>query len=1077
MAEHKCIELNEKLTEDGLFNFYTLYDIDDEEFGYLKKDKFYLDAAKKTFDIANYAEREDPADEVALLKTARWKPEKEDDGHAISELFDAESILRESVKRDGGKNFTKLLKEEMEHDNYLPVEYLEYLAQHEFAAEILAANPDIVAAAKESFNVYNCGFRANYAVFETSMKNYAEKLEKIADSEVFKPYFDARRQIEESQKLDRNDAWAKGLAASEKRLSFIQLEIYFNEIVKALPTHPELIPLVANSLNVKRSDYPSDWHYDSDFESAKEEAKKLRESGKLTYECYVAAMKADKLEYAEFKDREEIIKTYLQQKDLNIFELKNCLEINSQITEEFIRSVPEIRERVEKLFENPRNYKVQEQFNDSPTLNKFFNVSEKLAVAEKNLRKMSGGEVFDILTQSVNDIPEAREAKRQMLMLQKYFNQTKGLSEYSPGADLYNSYYNDGKRWGSLNPLLNDVGTYKCSPEMAAVLEERIARIFAHHNYHDIPRHVARYSFISGAGMEHFAKEMTKALIKNPDSYQSKFYLKYSQYVLNQWQQFKSSYGDMATKVVPEMIKRGRLDISEKILYDMNTARGRIKEWTSENMRKELKKDVNSPVSKYYLERIESYFPSTETLAEVVADFVAADKGKHLPETERLCKALLKLYNHKGIMKENALEFENSLLDIYQHHKDADIADMLEKNSKDIEIKEDKSKQLFEYYEKWQHIGLKGFENVVDKILAETKELHLSDAAKHGKNIDFTALHEKFKTAGIEEIECDCKVSELKQLMQGHPHLRKITISSKAGLDDIPEIIAGCPNLEEIRHYTDGKHSKQDTQKLYEYLMTSRPERLFDVDYTFTYEQARNLMEKYLTLTVEVKYGESKEYEALMELRKRNEHIREIFRGYNMDGDEAKITDDKTLKKVIQSKGLAECLEIIPEERRPSFEKLCSSMDGFHDAVKKSYGNAYSKVIAKVAGLTGAVDFKNEIELRQAIAKDKVMEFLNGFADDKRPNVKLLNGHQVDDATPFENLAKKKKNRVELAAVIEAFRPSDNDLDALAAGSTAKSTLRGVVEYVKSERQEKVRKEKEKARFAQWKAKNIRDDK
>jgi hypothetical protein len=396
---------------------------------------------------------------------------------------------------------------------------------------------------------------------------------------------------------------------------------------------------------------------------------------------------------------------------------------------------------------------------------------------------------------------------------------------------------------------------------------------------------------------------------------------------------------------------------------------------------------------------------------------------------------------------------------------------------------------------------------VVDKILAKTKELSLNGVDELDKNIDLTALHEKFKTAGIERINYEYHKIELpvlKQLMSGHPHLKKIYMdvrdeaelpleafapapkleeifidsSSRAGLGNIPEIIAGCPNLEQIDDNRTRRLSEKETQELYEYLMASKPGRFFDISYEFTNEQARNLMEKYPTLTVGIRYfGGDKEYEKLAELCGRNRHIQEIVRGKDAYDDKVRITDAKTLQGLIEKKVLAECLELMEPKRRPSFEKLCGSMDGFHDAVKKSYGNEYSKVIAKVADLTGAVDFKNEIDLRQAIAKDKVMEFLNGFADDKRPNVRLLNGHQVDDVTPFENLAKKKKNRMELAAVIEAFKPSDKDLDALAAASNAKSALHGVVEYVKSERQEKARKEKERARFAQWKAKNIRDDK
>ena len=380
------IEFNEVLNNnDGLFFGYILENLTTEELKIIAKDADYLEAAKKTFDVTNYADREDAADEVRLLALATKKPAEY--RRQISELFDAESILRESIKRDEGKNLTRYLQQCLQLQDYFDPSDVEYLAQHEFAAKILAENPDIAEGAKKSFNVCNYDMsgtdnRLNISVSGERENKYTERLLKVLDrignDNVFKSYFDPYEVMKESQNMSDDDKWARAWAAKGHRMSLEEIEKNLEQISKVLPNHPELLPLVAKSLDIKRSDYNRNWHYDKDFEEGKARARKLLESGKLPYECYVESKKNDKYEYAEFKDKEEIIEAYLKQKDLNIFQLENCLNINSYVTENLIRQNQEIRERVEKLFENPKNYVVQKRFQDSETLNKFFDVEKKI---------------------------------------------------------------------------------------------------------------------------------------------------------------------------------------------------------------------------------------------------------------------------------------------------------------------------------------------------------------------------------------------------------------------------------------------------------------------------------------------------------------------------------------------------------------------------------------------------------------------------------------------------------------------------------------------------------------------------
>ena len=1095
MAEAN-IELNRDIHEnDGHFSVYQIMFLKDDEFNDIKNSKIYMNAAKMTFDIASW---KDIAPENRLMRIAtRKKKEKDDKNHSISELFDAEKILRESITRDGGKNLTKSLKEDLKTGEHFPPSTLEYLAQHEFAAQILAANPDIVEAVKKSFNVCHVGFASEYdhnksksfTIYEVSeerLQKRAEELSKIADSEVFKPYFDAHKLIEESKNMSEDDKWAQMLLASGSRMSLDEFEEVFDKLAKVLPTHPELYPLVASSLDIKRSDYNPDWHWDDDFERGKSRAQEFIESGKLPYDCYFAIKKKDKIAYAEFKDREEIIKTYLKQENLNIFQLDNCLKLNPTITAEIIRKDEKVRARVEKLFENPRNYRVQTRFADSPVLNQFFNVSSKLDIAEKNLRQMSGNEVFDILTQKESDIPEAREAAMQMDALLRYFRQTKGLSEYGPDADLCYSGYNKDGRWKELNPLLEQVGTYKCAPAVTEVIEERIARIFAHHNYHGKPRSEASYSYMSDAGIAHFADKMVEVVGKNPDSPAAKFYVKHAQYVLDQWDRGNYSYSRMAKSLLPQLAKQGKMDIYDKILTDMVTAPSKYSHtsgFARENFLAALEEDTKSPAVKYYLDNAYKIYDKADDYAEVIGNFITKDKGAHAEIYEKLCEPLFVLAAKRV---ENGYAFAGDLAKIYQYHKDPRLVDIISKESANIKPEE---KHLWDSYARWQRTGLKVFEDHVDKILASVKEVVFKKAI----DIDYGPMHEKLKKSHVKRIEfyadnADEKV--VKTLLSDLPRLESIKFGGTCSLT--PETLAPNPSLKSIEFekgvtikdlvgivsklpalQTLGVGDRRpeisvaEIKKFEQYLLASKPEKLEVIEFDLSEKTAAALMEKYPTMSVSSEGYSGK----LQDMRYRGKKLREI-----RDGKD-KLTSASTLNDVISDKLLAECLQVLPEKKRPSLSALEAANEKLYDNIKKAYGaDKYSEVIVQIADVLGEKELKQQAKLREAAKDGKVLEYIKSLPPEERPNVNVF--------TAKPNAFAKEKDLDEaircgvdrdganlaVIKVIKAMEPTRGDLVEVATDRHCSAELKKAIDTVMEGMQNNARTADMKAVFAKWQA-------
>lgn len=324
---------------------------------------------------------------------------------------------------------------------------------------------------------------------------------------------------------------------------------------------------------------------------------------KLIYEVLNKTATQNKLA----EDKKKDIQTLLNLKDLNIYQLEVCLDISPELTGEILRQNKELSDKVYKLFVNPQTYNIQKDIRR--TLQAGFDVDEAFKECERNLRALSGDEVFTILT---TPIPEADKEKRQdakqiKKVLDDYYAQTRLLSKRAPDAQLNYDGFADDKRWTEdKNALLEIIGKYADKPSLEKMMEERIGKIFSLYSYHE---EKTEFQCLSSAGAEAFQKNMVEELRADPTSDKAKFYVKYADAVLNQ-NETRIKFMDMLAQLHPVLAEHYPKEYKTMLKHIDNIKNPTEKEREDFNalLFRELNSGQNTPAAQFCVDRIKGIY-------------------------------------------------------------------------------------------------------------------------------------------------------------------------------------------------------------------------------------------------------------------------------------------------------------------------------------------------------------------------------------------------------------------------------------------------------------------------------------
>ncbi len=1080
----------------------------------LPKDAQMLEVVKKTVDIATYDDTEEGVDECHLLSMVE-----------IAKKFcNAEEIFNESLQKDGGKNLEKQLrrgaKAQGGSSGFL-YDMMYYIGDNPFFDKVLAENPDIVEGLKKYFDVTMSGLTGDKKLDDELEEDYISSVIKIADSGKLAPYFDAYAIMNATMELNEKEKFLRRMQNSAARhdgkLTPGILKKRIDEILKALPEHPEILPIIEKSFvldskekrreRYKYTDDDSAYEYVNESYEADETAlATIWERGLLNEFFNVEkALEHGKLggkEGLAYDDKERIVNLYLQRDDLNIYQLRACLAISRSATEWAIHDHPEIKERVNKMLEGAQSYKLLQSFADDATLNKFFDMKERFERSAEAVQQLSGKEVYTIFTTPESEIPEAAEMNRQYRIIKKYLEQTKDLSNYSFNDDLCYTSFRKDERWvedGGLNELLQDAGTFKGAPEITQMVDECIGRIFAHYIY-DTQGRKSRFNYISTCGIDEFAKNMKEEVTADPDSPKAQFYLKYASIVLDQYTSFDRTYIETAAVLLPEMAERGRFDVCKQIFMGMKQADGYYSganTWCLENMQKVLSSaETEKPLFKFYLQNAKEFCSTIDQYLEFAAVLVGKDMNAHPEITAQLGKEIGEMY--KEMTPENPQKCADKLARIYQYYPAPEFAEIIAEDSKPLELKEE---NLCTYYTNWICTGQQNFSDAVERILARQGKFVYDPQ----DGIDYKPLLERIKQSDIKEIVVRKLLpsQDTDFALSGYKKLEKINFGDCVGVINA-EALFDNPSLKIIEKEYDGKITVNNLEKLfgdalpsleefklrptvipeqeealYNLLMQQKPESLHTLCYDFAKEKAMNLMYKNILLVVNSQnmdtYRDS--------LISRNEQFISFHKG------ERSLEQRYVLDYAISDKRLVEALSVIPPEKRPTLQQMEETFDSenpnkLHERIKESYGeDRYQEVIQQVRNLTAGNEVKLSLDLQLACRNHVFIEHLRELPAEKRPKLSELFAavnSQIINGTIADNLLGEdgKANRETWQRIIDILKPSDEEIINTTKMKKCSAEMKEILDSVRTLRKdlkEMVVKEKRRSAFESWKKNNTKD--
>ena len=793
-------------------------------------------------------------------------------------------------------------------------------------------------------------------------------------------------------------------------------------------------------------------------------------------------------EVAESLDKKEIVGAFLKENDLNIYQLRTCLKIAPEYVGKVLGEYPEIKERVKKLLENPKYYMALQSIKDDKTLQKTFKMPKILEQTAENLQGLNGKEVFAVFTTQEQDIPEAREASLQAEILQMYYKQTDGLAKRHD-TDLFYSEYKDKKHWARIPDYLQAVGTFKCGPDAAAAVEERIGRIlslYTHKEAYGEPR--SNFSYFCKDGMKKFAENMAAEIGQNPDSHAAQFYLKHSQKVLDQYE-CVDYYIEAAKTLLPKLAESGRFDVCRKLCADWA-----MSDTLSQDMKEarrlffnmvtdEWNDNPKSPLSKFFAENITEFSSAADGIIDEASSIVVYGGQKYKPETvELVCEKMCEVYHKHGV--ENAGHCHNDLVQMYQKHKTPQIAEVLQSVISQVNFE---TSEIMDCYILWQTTGLKQYEKILDDIIARSKKIELyysSDAAK--AVTDWKPLFEKLQKSDVQELEVRYFPDEvIPYAFKGYKSLKRLKVIEAFSAQDIvpnpklevfecqelenpAEAIKQLPNLVEIN--TQLQPSDPDENALTEYLLANKPEKLETLGISLSGTFALGLMKKYPTFLCDIRSDTTNEDDARKRYRG-NELVRRV----RDDND----TIYKNLGSIIENNALVECLQMLPAQKRPTLAQLEKTKKDFYTVVAKSYKtdteamlHHYCDVIRQIADVLGEKELKQQAELR--IFGDEAPEYISALPPEERPKVgifleqpKAFAGKRNLETVIRQSVGKDKANMV-IMNTIKAMAPTDKELKELAADGNCSESLQKIANAVLKERENKAKTENMKAAFAKW---------
>lgn len=839
------------------------------------------------------------------------------------------------------------------------------------------------------------------------------------------------------------------------------------------------------------------------------------------------------------EDKTKDIQTILNLKDLNIYQLTVCLDIDEKITGEILRKNKELSDKVYQLFVNPHTYKTQKNIRERLVAG--FDVDKAFKTCEGNLRSLSGDEVFTILTAPVakGDMEKVKDAQNLKRVLTTFYEQTTMLSKRAPNAILY--YDNIGKEeiWREdRNPLLELVGKYSDKPELEEMLQDRIGKIFSLHSYHE---EETDFKGLTTVGANAFQKHMVEELLADPTSDKAKFYVKFADKVLNQ-NETRIRYLDMLAHTHQILQEHYPQEYKQMIKHIDNVKNPTEDEQEDFNalLFRELSDGQNTPAAQFCVERLKGIYRGKGSakiylqMVNKIIPQIAETQPEICDKMSEILPEICKKDNrydvgdkYRGYMEDEVVEHPDSRLSKFYLDNFAKVLDLDDQiatatyivsatgNSPDFKEIADRLchdiatnpeyVNRFNDYVKYRR-GRREF-NVVwtgdmEEIGITLYEMHPTPEhaeaiAKMAEKIEPKAdeFGHYYAASQLSGLKCFDKLMDT--VLQKEKEVdMSMYISGLSYTDLINRIEQNADKMSvstlRVRFNGSDDMTTEEKEHLFEVLMKNKPKSLHKIrgHINFTYEQCMALMEKYPDLYIESKgvYTDETKRKAHNKLQSRNEKIIQI------------LDYEKGITAAAWEKLLIEVLPLLPKKKLPTMEELSKPVETeywdsygqehevrcvstFH-LLQQRYGSDYKEVVSKLAEFCKDDKLKQEVALWKAMEDGTIVQYLEQLPDNKRPTIEQLSGpmpsnphHAAKDAfwNTLDRLTKRKEDGAMIVAGVLKALKI-SDKDAELLAQKGGNIGDAVSAMYTEQKFEKQRKEAQND-FMAWMAKNNKDGK